>query len=54
LLDAAEGVIRAVIQPGAEADVLHSQVYAALDNPNADWCQAVLSMLNQGPIEHAW
>ena len=54
LLDAAEGVIPTVIQPAAEADVLHSQVYAALDNPNADWCQAVLSMLNQGPIEHAW
>ena len=54
LLDAAEGVIPTVIQPAAEADALHSQVYAALDNPNADWCQAVLSMLNQGPIEHAW
>jgi hypothetical protein len=54
LLDAAEGVIPTVIQPVADADALHSQVYAALDNPNADWCQAVLSMLNQGPIEHAW
>lgn len=54
LLDAAEGVIPTVIQPAAEADVLHSQVYAALDDPNADWCQAVLSMLSHGPIEHAW
>src|SRR5437870_12074178 len=54
LLDSAERVIPTVIQPAAEADVLHSQVYAALDNPSADWCKAVLSMLNQGPIEHAW
>jgi len=54
LLDSAERVIPTVIQPAAEADVLHSQVYAALDNPSADWCQAVLAMLNQGPIEHAW
>ncbi len=54
LLDAVEGVIPTVIQPATEADAMHSQVYAALDDPNADWCQAVLSMLNQGPIEHAW
>jgi hypothetical protein len=52
LLDAAEGVIPTVIQPASEADALHNRVYAALDDPN--WCQAVLSMLNQGPIEHAW
>jgi hypothetical protein len=50
LLDAAEAITPTVVQPIADADVLHGRVYAALDEPNADWCKAVLAMLNQGPI----
>jgi hypothetical protein len=49
LLEAADEAITAVIQPLADADVERGQVYAALDDPNADWCKAVLSMLDQGP-----
>jgi hypothetical protein len=50
LLDAAEAVISTVIQPIANADAFRGQVYAALDDENEDWCEAVLAMLNQGPI----
>jgi Skp family chaperone for outer membrane proteins len=50
LLEAAGKAITTVIQPVADADVQRGQVYTALDDPNADWCKAVLSMLNQGPI----
>jgi hypothetical protein len=46
LLDAVEAVIPTVIQPIVHADALHGQVYAALDDENADWCSAVLAMLN--------
>ena len=49
LPEAADKAITAVIQPLADADVERVQVYTALDDPNADWCKAVLSMLNQGP-----
>ena len=53
LLEAAEEAIATVIQPLADTDVHRGKVYTALDNPSADWCQEVLSMLNQGPIELA-
>jgi hypothetical protein len=50
LLEAAETAIPTVIQPLIDGDSQRGQVYAALDDPNADWPKAVLSMLNQGPI----
>jgi hypothetical protein len=50
LLKAAETAIPRVIQPLIDADLQRRQVYAALDDPTADWSKAVLSMLNQGPI----
>jgi hypothetical protein len=50
LLEATEKAIPTVIQIAAVGDEVHGQVYAALDDPNADWCKAVFSMLNQGPI----
>jgi len=50
LLEAADQAITTVIQPLADSDVKRGQVYAALDDPDADWCKAVLSMLDQGPI----
>jgi len=28
----------------------HSAVYAALDDPNGDWCKAVLAVLDTRPI----
>ena len=53
LLQAAEKTSVALIQPIINADAKRSQVYSALDDPNADWSTALLSMLNQdqGPIE---
>jgi hypothetical protein len=48
LLEAAEKAIATVIQPVAEAE--HGPVYAALDDPNADWCKAVLAILDERPI----
>ena len=50
LLEATEKANPTVIQIAAVGDEVHGQVYAALDDPNADWCKAVFSMLNQGPI----
>jgi hypothetical protein len=50
LLEAAEKMIPAVIQPLIDRDVQRSQMYAALDDANADWPKAVLSMLNQDTI----
>ena len=51
LLEAAEKATATVIQPVIDADVHRGEVYAALGDPNADWCKAVLSMLSQkGPI----
>jgi hypothetical protein len=51
LLETAEKVISRVTQALAIADDVHRQALAALDDPNADWCNAVLSWLNQkGPI----
>ncbi len=51
LLEAAEIATKTVIHPLKEADTGHGQVYRALDDPDADWSQAVLAMLKQGPIE---
>jgi hypothetical protein len=51
LLEAAEKAIPVVIQIEAVTDDLRGKVYAALDDPNGDWCKAVLSWLNhKGPI----
>jgi hypothetical protein len=51
LLEAAEVALKTVIQPISDADRDWSAVYAALDDPRADWSKAVVAMLNQGPIE---
>jgi histidinol phosphatase-like PHP family hydrolase len=48
LLEAAEKAIATAIQPLAETE--HGPVYAALDDPNADWCKAVLAILDERPI----
>jgi hypothetical protein len=51
LLEAAEKITPNVTQVLAIADDLRRQAYVSLDDPNADWCQPVLSWLNQkGPI----
>ncbi len=50
LLEAAEVALKAVIQPINDADQDSSEVYAALDDPRADWSKAVLAMLNRGVI----
>ena len=50
LLEAADKAIATVVQPVADNDVQRRQVYAALDDPNAEWCKAVMSMLSQGPV----
>jgi hypothetical protein len=51
LLEAAEVAMKTVIQPISDADHDWSAVYAALDDPRADWSKAVVAMLNQGVIE---
>ena len=51
LLEAAEVAMKTVIQPISDADGVSSAVYAALDDPCADWSKAVVAMLNQGGIE---
>jgi hypothetical protein len=51
LLDTSERIIPKVTKLLAIGDTLHRQVYESLDDPDADWCKAVLSWLNQnGPI----
>jgi hypothetical protein len=50
LLEAAEVAMKTVIQPLSEADQDSSEVYAALDDPRADWSKAVVAMLNRGAI----
>lgn len=52
LLEAAEVALKTVIQPMSEVDQDGSAVYAALDDPKADWSKAVVAMLNRGAIEH--
>ena len=51
LLEAAEGALKTVIQPISDGDQVSSKVYAALDDPHADWSKVVVAMLNRGPIE---
>jgi hypothetical protein len=51
LLEAAEVALKTVIQPISDADRDWSAVYAALDDPRADWSKAVVAILNQEPIE---
>jgi hypothetical protein len=43
--------LKTVIQPLNEADGDSSAVYAALDDPRADWSKAVVAMLSRGAIE---
>ncbi len=50
LLEAAEVALKTVIQPINDADQDSSEVYAALDDPGADWTKAVAAMLNRGAI----
>src|SRR5215467_8418333 len=51
LLEAAEIAAKTVIRPLRDADNERSQVYKALDDPDADWSEAVVAMFRQGPIE---
>jgi hypothetical protein len=51
LLEAAEVALKTVIQPISDADGVSRAVYAALDDPGADWSKAVVAMLNRGAIE---
>jgi hypothetical protein len=51
LLEAAEVALKTVIQPISDADGGSSAVYAALDDPRADWSKAVAAMLNRGAVE---
>ena len=51
LLKAAEVAMKTVIQPMNDADRELSAVYAALDDPGADWSKAVGEMLSGGVIE---
>jgi hypothetical protein len=51
LLEAAEVALKTVIQPISDADGVSRAVYAALDDPGADWTKAVVAMLNRGAIE---
>jgi hypothetical protein len=51
LLEAAEVALRTMIQPIRDADAESRAVYAALDDPRADWSKAVVAMLDRGPIE---
>jgi hypothetical protein len=43
--------MKTVIQPINDADHDWSAVYAALNDPQADWSKAVVATLNQGVIE---
>src|SRR5260370_40279113 len=51
LLEAAEVALKTVILPMNDADKDSNAVYAALDDPHAEWSKAVVAMLNQGAIE---
>jgi hypothetical protein len=51
LLEAAEVALKTVIQPISDTDGECRAVYAALDDPRADWSKAVAAMLNRGAIE---
>ena len=49
LLESAERAVKLVLKPMTDGDTRHKQVFAALDDPDADWPKAVFAMLNQGP-----
>jgi hypothetical protein len=51
LLEVVEVAMKTVIQPIGDADKDSSAVYAALDDPHADWSKAVVAMLSRGAIE---
>ncbi len=51
LLEAAQVALKTVIQPIRDAYGESSLVYAALDDPHADWSKAVAEMLSGGVIE---
>jgi hypothetical protein len=52
LVEAAQRTTPKVAEILSAADDLHGEVYAALDAPQGDWCQAVSSWLSQhGPVE---
>jgi hypothetical protein len=51
LLETAEVALKTVIQPLDDADGSSRSVYAALDDPSADWSKAVVAMLDGGGIE---
>jgi hypothetical protein len=50
LLEDAEAALKTVVQPVMDTDEGASAVYAALNDPGADWTKAVAAMLNRGPI----
>jgi hypothetical protein len=50
LLEAAEVALETVVQPMNDADKVANAVYAALDDPRADWSKAVAATLNRGAI----
>jgi hypothetical protein len=52
LLEAAEVALKTVIQPLHDADGGSSSVYAALDDPSADWSKAVAAILGRGVNEY--
>jgi len=52
LLEAAEVALKTVIQPLGDADGGSNSVYAALDDPSADWSKVVAAMLGRGAIEY--
>ena len=51
LLKASEVALKTVIQPISDADREFSAVYEALDDPRADWSEAVVAMLSRGAVE---
>ena len=51
LLEAADLAEKIVIQPIVDVESERHEVYAALDDPNADWTRAVIGMLERGPVE---
>jgi hypothetical protein len=50
LPEAAEVALKTVTLPMNDADQDWNAVYAALDDPRADWSKAVVAMLNRGVI----
>ena len=50
LLGSAERATTLVIQPVREVDGGSKEIYAALDDPEADWCKAICTMLDNAPV----